>query len=185
MSNQKSVKPKILNDSCWNYFLKLESDFYSTARYLGASKVNDPTCSIEFAQQLVCINTETEAILKKICKRIDSKNPAANMGHYKRALLQKFPEIYNESIRIDSFDRTVHPFAGWNKTNARLDWWNAFQDVKHQRETNIEKANLINTLNALCALMILELHLYELFARDEKKPHAKTRLLNQRNHNQN
>jgi len=177
MSDKRSAKPKMLNDSCWNYFLKLESDFYATARYLGASKTNDTTCSIEFAQQLVCINTECEAILKKICKRIDSKNPAANMGHYKRTLLQKFPKIYNEAIRIDAFGRTIQPFVGWNLTHGRLDWWNAFQDVKHQRENNIEKANLINTLNALSALMILERHLYELFARDESNPLAKTLLL--------
>ena len=82
MSKHTSKKQNPLDDSYWQYFLKLESDFHSATRYIACSKTNDTTCSIEFAQQLVCINTECEAILKKICKIIDPKNPATNMGHF-------------------------------------------------------------------------------------------------------
>ncbi len=163
-SHQAAKNKKALDDSCWQYFLKLESDFHTTARYLGGSKINDTTCSIEFAQQLVCINTECEAVLKKICKAIDPKNPTANMGHYKRTLQRKFPKIHTEPVQIDLFHRTVHPFAGWDISGGRLEWWNAFQDVKYHRDNNFGKANLIHTLEALCALLILELHLYAIFS---------------------
>lgn len=164
MSNQVSKKKKALDDSSWRYFLKLESDFYATARYLGGSKTNDTACSIEFAQQLVCINTECESVLKKICKTIDSKNTATNMGHYKRTLQRKFPKIHTAPVRVDEFQRVVHPFAGWDASGGRLDWWNAFQDVKYHRDNNFEKANLIHTLDALCALLILELYLYAIYS---------------------
>ena len=160
MSKQKSQKKKNLDDSYWHYFLKLESDFHATTRYIACFATNDTTCSIEFAQQLVCISTECEAIIKKICKIIDPKNKAVNMGHYKRTILHKFPEIHKAPVRLDSPHRTVHPFAEWNNSGGRLEWWNAYQDVKHHRDSNFEKANLKNTLNALCALLILELYLY-------------------------
>jgi len=164
MSNQGSKNKKALDDSCWKYFLKLESDFYATARYLGGSKSNDTTCSIEFAQQIICINIECEAVLKKICRAIDPKNPTANMGHYKRTLQRKFPKIHSAPVYVESFSRIMHPFAGWDIVGERLEWWNAFQDIKYHRDNNFEKANLINTLDALCALLVLELYLYATFS---------------------
>jgi hypothetical protein len=164
MSKQGSKKKTALDNSYWQYFLKLEADFYATARYLGCTKRNDATCSIEFAQQIVCINTECEAVLKRICKTIDSKNQAANMGHYKPTLLKKFPKMHSAPVYVNQFLRTVHPFAEWNGSGGRLEWWNAFQDIKYHRNHNFEKANLINTLDALSALLILELYLYESFS---------------------
>ena len=157
MSKHTSKKQNPLDDSYWQYFLKLESDFHAATRYIPCCETNDTTCSIEFAQQLVCINTECEAVAKKICKIIDPKNPAANMGHYKQTILKKFPDMHKAMVRLDRFHRTVHPFAEWNSSGGRLEWWNAYQDIKHHRDSNFEKANLKNTLEALCALLILEL----------------------------
>jgi hypothetical protein len=154
VSNPSAKNKKTLDDSYWNYFLKLESDFLATARYIGCSKANDTTCSIEFAQQLVCISTECESLLKKICKTIDSKNPASNMGHYKQAMLKRFPKMHTAPVRVDQFHRTENPFAGWNGSGSRLEWWNAFQDIKYHRDNNFEKANLNNTLNALSAYKV-------------------------------
>lgn len=177
MSNHGATKKKALDDSHWQYFLKLESDFYAAARYIGRSQTNDTTCSIEFAQQLVCINLECEAVIRKICKTIDKKNPATNMGNYKRTLLNKFPLIHTAPVHADLFHRTVLPFAGWNISGGRLDWWNAFQDIKYHRENNFEKANLINTLEALSALLILELYLYASFSPKGAEPLGGTKLL--------
>jgi len=176
MSNQ-GKKKKALDDSYWQYFLKLESDFYATAHYLGSSRTNDLACSIEFAQQIICINTECEAVIKKIGKAIDPKDPAANMGHYKRTLLKRFPKIHTAAVQIEQFHRSVHPFAGWDISGGRLDWWNAFQDIKYHRENNFEKANLINTLEALCALLILELYLYALYSPEGAESREGTYLL--------
>ena len=177
MSNPSSKNKKTIDDSYWNYFLKLESDFHTTARYIGCSKTNDSTCSIEFAQQIICINTECEAVIKKICKIIEPKTSVVNMGHYKRTLLKKFPKIHTASVRVDRFHRTVHPFAEWDVSGGRLDWWNAFQDIKHHRGKNFEKANLKNTLYALSALLILELYLYELFSPEGTKDQGGSLLL--------
>lgn len=175
--SQQAKKKKPLGDSGWHYFLKLESDFFETARYLGASTANDTACSIEFAQQIVCINTECEGIIKRICKAVDPKQPAANMGHYKRTLLKQFPKIHAAAVKIRQFNRTLKPFAGWNVAGGRLDWWNAYQDTKYHRDHNFEKANLINTLEALCALLVLEMYLYALHSPEGAQSLEGTRLL--------
>ena len=161
MSKHASQKKKpLLDNSTWHYFLQLESDFYATAQYIAGTESNDATCSIEFAKQIVCICTECEAVLKKICKTIDPKNNPVNMGHYKRTLLGRFPKIHKAHVHLGPLHRTIHPFAEWDNSGGRVEWWNAYQDVKYQRDSNFEKANLKNTLYALGALLILELTLY-------------------------
>lgn len=177
MSKTGSKKKKSLNDSYWVYFLKLESDFFNSAQYLGETPSNDSTCSIEFAQQLVCIGTECEAVLRAICKTIDSKNSAVNMGHYKRTLFRKFPKMHAAPVYADSFHRTIKPFAGWDISGGRLDWWNAFQDIKYHRDNNFGKANLVNTLEALSALLVLENYLYASFSPQGAESLEGTRLL--------
>ena len=177
MPKHTSDKQKPIDDSYWQYFLKLESDFHATTRYIACTEINDSTCSIEFAQQLVCTSTECEAVIKKLCKISDPKSPAVNMGHYKRTILKKFPEIHKAPVRLDRFHRTVHPFAEWDNSGGRLEWWNAYQDIKHHRDSNLEKANLGNTLNALSALLLLEIYLYAgVFANGTKELYG-TRLL--------
>lgn len=175
--SQQAKKKKAIGPSCWQYFLKLESDFCSAAEYLGTSRINDTACSIGFAQQIVCINTECEGIIKRICQAIDPKQPSANMGHYKRTLLKKFPSIHAAAVWIAPFNRTVKPFAGWNVSGGRLDWWNAYQDTKYHRDNNFEKANLINTLEALCALLVLEMYLHALHSPEGAQTLEGTRLL--------
>ena len=177
MSKKTSRKQKPLDDSYWQYFLKLESDFHAATRYIACSKTNDTTCSIEFAQQLVCISTECEAIFKKTCKIIDPKNPCTNMGHYKQTILKRFPEIHKAPVHLDPFNLIVHPFAEWDNSGGRIEWWNAYQDIKHHRDSNFEKANLSNTLNALCALLVLELYLYAIVSSDGTENRSGTLLL--------
>jgi len=160
MSKRAAQKKNTLDNSYWQYFLQLESDFYASTQYIACAETNDATCSIAFAKQIICICTECEAVLKKICKTIDPKNNPVNMGHYKRTMLSRFPGIHKAPVHIEQLQRTIHPFTAWNNSGGRVDWWNAYQDVKYHRDSNFEKANLKNTLHALSALLILELYLY-------------------------
>ncbi|HKL20642.1 MAG TPA: hypothetical protein VJ904_02480 [Tichowtungia sp.] len=158
--NKPQNKKPGLDLSCWHYFLLLESDFAAAARHLVGTERNDTACSIEFAKQIVCICTECEALLKQISQSIFPKNNAANMGHYKRTLLGHYPDIHKAAVLLRPNQRTLHPFEAWGDSGGRIDWWNAYQDIKYHRDSNFEKATLKNTLEALGALLILELTLY-------------------------
>ena len=57
----------------------------------------------------------------------------------------------------------MKPFA--NLSNPTLkqkipDWWNGYNKVKHNMDTEFNKANLKNVLNALAALFILVDHYF-------------------------
>lgn len=49
------------------------------------------------------------------------------------------------------------PFQSWNgsKATKSLDWYDAYNEVKHDREKNFSKAKLIYAINAVCACMIM------------------------------
>jgi|GEM_PF-1615477 len=57
------------------------------------------------------------------------------------------------------------PFAGWNQ-DKRLSWYNAYNTVKHNSETDLNQATLHHAINALCAIIILHYAQYG--------PHVKT-----------
>lgn len=177
MTKRAVQKKKVLDHSFWQYFLHLESDFHAATHFIACTETNDATCSNEFAKQIICICTECEAVLKKICKIIDPKNQHVNMGHYKRTMLSRFPEIHKAPVHLEQLQRTIHPFSDWNSSGGRIDWWNAYQDIKHHRDSNFEKASLKNALNALGALLILELYLYAGVSSNGTETLGGTRLL--------
>lgn len=48
----------------------------------------------------------------------------------------------------------IIPFENWNEDSPTksLNWYNAYNKIKHNRTDNLELANFQNTINALCAL---------------------------------
>jgi len=50
-----------------------------------------------------------------------------------------------------------HPFKEWDsdKPTESLDWYDAYNKVKHDREKNFQEAKLIHAINAVCACMIM------------------------------
>lgn len=46
------------------------------------------------------------------------------------------------------------PFFNW-KTNRSLEWYQAYNESKHDRLNNFEKANLKNLIDAYCGLCVL------------------------------
>ena len=94
-----------------------------------------------------------------LCKKIDSTKEAKNITDYKSIILSKYPGIPNVPVYIDRCKRVIYPLSALDEEKTP-DWWSAHQGVKHHRHENFSQATLINTLNALSALLIFELYLY-------------------------
>lgn len=73
-----------------------------------------------------------------------------------------YAEFYENEFRF-SERRTVHlrypvdyviPFDGWvaNAQYKGMDWWTAYNDLKHDRIANYSKSTLKTALHSLCAL---------------------------------
>ena len=150
------------DNSYWHYFLILEKDFKETLNYVHLDEANLKTFSFEFAKLLVNISTEFETICKLICKEIDGSS-SGNIKEYKETILNKFPKIWSTPVYIDKASQTeIHPLKKWETVGGRLEWWNAYNNIKHERHKYFEEATLKNSLYALGGLLILEVYLYKI-----------------------
>lgn len=142
--------------SAWHYFQTLENDMDATSRFVDP-RGQEQVHSFEFAKILILTCTECESIFKKICKEITGENVSGDIGTYKRTILTKYPGIVLSEVRASRLGKSIKPFEGWS--SGRLEWWNAYQHVKHNRGSYFAEATYINAVTALSALYILLFYL--------------------------
>lgn len=89
--------------------------------------------------------------------KVVSRGQNTTLLHYKRLVA-----AYNfEKLKADfvwgSENRQIDPFAGWQspKSGKSNNWYQAYNDVKHDRVNKFELANLSNLLNAMAGLFLL------------------------------
>lgn len=140
----------------WEYYLLLEQEFDKLKIYIEPNEDNSGTYSMEFVRHLTSICAEIDSVFKTICN-IDQATHA-DTGDYYPIMTAKYPSITEQSVR--GYNMSIMPFKDWNSraTSRSLDWFGAFNDVKHSRVAAFKKANLKNTLQALAGLYILEMY---------------------------
>lgn len=150
----------------WNYFLALEDDVSTLARYLEPTQENFGAYSLELARILFSASSEVDVVAKQLCKRIDPTSRAENVMQYQSAIMASDPSIARSQVEIPKFGLTLHPWEGWDTPDHSPLWWRAYNNVKHKRHTNFHEASLKNALNSVAALFVLLLFFYEVEAHD-------------------
>lgn len=138
----------------------LESKFLETVNYAALDQRNYSVFSNEYAMLLQAIGAELDNFFKVYCGFASSDRK--NISDYAAFLMKDFPTITSESVKLLGSDIWVTPFQGWTTTASAqsLPWWQAFDNVKHNRTDNFSDANQGNVLNMLAALYLLELKMY-------------------------
>ena len=134
----------------WNYYLSLEKDLDDTSRYI-EPKGQENVFSFEFAKLLVLSCTELESVLKLLCYECSGEK-RGNIGEYKETILTYYPKIVFAEVNVSRWGETIRPFDGWDK--GKLSWWDAYGNVKHNREDNFRDATYQNVVYALSALYV-------------------------------
>lgn len=140
----------------WNYYLTLEGDIANTSRFIEPSG-QENVHSFEFAKILILACTELESVFKLLCLEITGKQQEGTIGKYKETILGRYPRIVDAVVSVKRWGRTIAPFKGWDIGN--LSWWNAYQEVKHNRGEYFSGASYNNAVYALSALYISILYL--------------------------
>lgn len=140
----------------WNYYLHLENKIIKTQNYVEWNEQNYGTFSNEFASLIQVTGAELDNFFKAYC-RINRKD--CKITDYADFILNDFPEITGQKVLIRDKGIELQPFNGWDAARASqsLEWWQGYNDIKHNRYLNFQKANLKNSLNILGALYILEI----------------------------
>ena len=142
----------------WRYYYSLESKFINTIEYVELTEINFHTYSNGFAHLLLTIGAELDDFFKEYCHfRLDDRRK--KISDYAAYIDGKYPTIRDQKIILKEYNIIISPFENWNVNCAAesLVWWTAFNEIKHGRAANIEKATLENVVNILGALYLLEM----------------------------
>lgn len=140
----------------WSYYLMLEKKFISTFNYVELDPNNYSTYSNEYASLIQTIGAELDSFFKIYCGF--QPHERKTITDYANCILTTECNIINTEILASHKRLSLIPFSTWNQSQAAqsLDWWKAFDHIKHSRTANYSDASLKNTLYLLCALYILE-----------------------------
>lgn len=155
---------KYLQNNHWTYYEMLESKFINILDYIELSEGNYPTYSRELTLLIQAIGAELDVVFKVYLDVLgcEFENKRVNMGDYAKEILKDYPNIVGQVVRVRNKDINLTPFNDWDAKKAAqsLYWWTAYTNIKHNRVTSFQEANLENTLNTLAALYLLEMKLF-------------------------
>ena len=143
----------------WQHFLAIESDLEATTRFVEFSQRNFKTYSIEFARILLSSASEVDVVAKALCKKINPKGKFKNIDDYRRTITSKYGKFSTLEVSLSRYGLQIKPWEDWAQNN-NPSWWKSYNEVKHQRDTYFEKANLENALFAVGGLFAFVLYYY-------------------------
>lgn len=127
--------------------------------YIELDTINMKTYSLKIYKLFLSICTEIENNLKgilyannyKVGKKLNMKD-----DYFKLGKILKLSE-YEVNIDLSNEKKIIKPFINWKgKENyIPLEWYKAYNKLKHNRSKNIREANLNNLIQAFCALYII------------------------------
>lgn len=158
----------------WQYYISLENKFIDTLNYVELSEDNFNTYSNTYIMLLQAIGSEMNALFKELCHFEKSENK--NISDFAEGILAEFPEIVNCKINVIGYDISFQPFKEWNvdKPGRSLEWWKAYNNIKHNRIGFAKDASLRNVLYSLGALMLLNMKLCkDIYQTEHKRDNPK------------
>lgn len=148
---------KELSQNHWKYYLMLEKRFVESIEFVELHKDNFRAFSNGYALQIQAIGAELDTVFKEFCgfPTTDRKT----IADYAKHILTNVPDIKKQKINVREYDIEIQPFMNWDidKPKQSLQWWEAFDDVKHNRYEQLKQAKLENVLNILGALYMIEM----------------------------
>ena len=151
----------------WNYYCSLTTRLNETKNYVyhgvdgdeeEKKLIHGSVYSDSFKQILLLAAAEFEIIARAICS--EDEVDVSNIVGISTTILSKYPRIIN--TEVDTLFWQSRPLQEWSVENnivSGLDWWKAYNSLKHNEADSFMFATLDNAANALAALYILNLYL--------------------------
>ena len=169
----------------WNYYLRLEEEFYDTRNFVEFSEDNFGTYSIEYLKLYLSVCSEIDVVGKFIAKSINSRFDLenANIKKWWAEIIEKlkYKNQYLYEFDVNFVDiKAIIPWSNFNyPSNPDANsptWWGTYNKVKHNRTERYEdtdkefftQANLNNVIDAFAGLYVLEKAYIKSIANEEE-----------------
>lgn len=143
----------------WRMFLVLEKELVGALDYVELITNNYATTSIVFSKLLLSIGAEIDNVFRE-CSGLTGRS---NIEHYYNFIINRYPEIVNQQVKVKDTTIVLKPYEGWNESQpARsLFFLQKYNELKHDRVLNAQNASLETVLNALAGLFVIELYRFD------------------------
>lgn len=133
----------------WEKFKILETELSTVSRYINICENNLKTHSFELSALILRACTDVEIIRKRMTEKKDNGSAATR-------LFELYPDIRDAEVFLPLWSLT---FAPWKSLpDSKPDWWNAYEEIKHDNSSSIQAGNLEYFLKSLSGLYILLLY---------------------------
>lgn len=139
------------------YFQILQNEVKEIFKYIEPNQNNFKVYSLKIYQILVDICIEIENNMKQILVANGYEEKQMNMKDDYFAINELLHlDEYYVKLLIKNKEYELQPFKAWNSSSyTPLSWYQAYNNVKHNRSEKYEQANLENLLNAIAGLYVL------------------------------
>jgi hypothetical protein len=143
----------------------LEKDLVRIFEYVEPTDRNKGTFSHRLYEILLRTCTEFETNCKRILSnnayvKLDSKNRITdrwNIEDYWK--INKSSKLSEYEVRVSTWStpKIIKPFESWHSTSeyVPLGWYQAYNDVKHNRSDKFELANIENVVMAISGVLVV------------------------------
>ena len=143
----------------WQYFIALEADFAQTTNFVELVEDNFATYSIAYVKILLSASSEIDVVFRVIAAELGIEAPLKSIKDHREMMLRRYPKFHRVNVQIPRYDLALRPWASWEKEDSPS-WWQAYNNVKHHRNSNYPDANLRNALDSVAGLFAALLYLY-------------------------
>jgi hypothetical protein len=137
-------------------FLLLQKDLQQLFDYIEPADSNKGCYSYRLHELLLRVCVEVEVNFKAILQEnIYSKAPRKwDIADYQK--INRSHHLSSYRVLVPYWDGKTKraPFMSWNR-NQPLKWYQAYNDVKHNRCANFALASLNNVIDAMCGLVVI------------------------------
>lgn len=135
----------------------LVADLAATCRVVEPSKATFEVYGHEIRNLLILAATEVEMHMAGIMVSNGNNEDRKNTTYYVK--LAEPLSLRSYSVRFKRYPEVaeIKPFAEWcrDKPTASLKWYDAYNAVKHDRESQFKRASLCNAFEAVAACAVL------------------------------
>jgi len=141
-----------------HFFIALEDELKSSFNYIEPERDNLGCYGAKFVSLLTSVCVEFESLSKELISVFRPNAKVGDISNIKKNLLELFPNLDENEVRITRLNVSRFPFNGWND-GSKLDWWSDYGQIKHNRIKSYHLANLNNVIDAMSALVVIVLYL--------------------------
>src|SRR5690554_264967 len=146
----------------WNYLISIEQDIIRLSNFIEFTEKNFETYSLELLKLNLSIGSEIDVVMKLLCKSYLPNKDFKTIKDYKIFINENLPNIISESITMPRYELRFKPLEeiGFFEEGKYCTpfWWNYYNDIKHRRDLEYEKANLKNLIFSFGALILINIY---------------------------